>query len=242
MSKSLPRKVRSIFRGSARREADQEPTVLVVGRKEVGGHALYVPGAGAKLERLAEPPHAPIQGDLHRALPVEAGEPERLDDVAAHQLLLAEAGELEHVPAAREHPGLLVADDESGPRGGVVVLEQLEEKAEAAALARDRLVGQPFAPVVVDRARLAVRADEVGHAAMVARAFQRLGRETSTGAGNRAGAGRRTGSQPALAPEVDDLRDRRRHDPPPGPPVAEAPVELGDVPEVLAVEPDDEGR
>src|SRR5207247_2860749 len=93
---------------------------------------------------------------------------ERLDDVAAHQLLLTKAGELEHVTAAGEHARVPVADDEPGPGRRVVVLEQLEEEAEAAALARDGLVGQPLAPVVVDRTSLAVRTDEVRHAAMVA--------------------------------------------------------------------------
>src|SRR5678815_3148938 len=53
-------------------------------------------------------------------------------------------------------------------RAWVMVLEQLEEEPEAAAMAGDRLLGQPFVPVVVDRAVLAVRTDEVRHRAMVA--------------------------------------------------------------------------
>ena len=43
--------------------------------------------------------------------------------------------------------------------------EQLEQEAEAAVAARDGLEGQPLAPIVVDRALLAVRADEERHAA-----------------------------------------------------------------------------
>src|SRR5205085_10556473 len=57
-----------------------------------------------------------------------------------------------------------VADDEAGIGRRVVVLHQLEEKAEPAVVAADRLtVEQALAPVGVDRALLAVRADEVGH-------------------------------------------------------------------------------
>ena len=59
---------------------------------------------------------------------------------------------------------LAVAGDEPGVRRRVVVVQQLEEEAEAAALARDRLAEQALAAVVVDRAVLAVRADEERHA------------------------------------------------------------------------------
>src|SRR2546428_11598116 len=47
---------------------------------------------------------------------------------------------------------------------------------------------------------------------------------------------------PSLAPEEPELDQRRDEDPPPGPPIAESPSQLGDVPEVLPVEADDEGR
>src|SRR6516164_10768098 len=45
---------------------------------------------------------------------------------------------------------------------------------------------------------------------------------------------------PFLSTEVHDLSDRRDDDQAPRPGVAEAPVEFRDVPEVLAVEADDE--
>src|SRR4249919_495819 len=48
--------------------------------------------------------------------------------------------------------------------------------------------------------------------------------------------------QPALAAEVDELRDGRDDDQAPRPPVAVCPVELRDVAEVLALHPDDECR
>src|SRR5206468_9551360 len=91
------RRSRSFSRGSrrswpglrTRREADEQAAVLVVGGEEVGGHRLHVPRAGAKLEPLAEAPDAPVERDLSRVLAVEAGQAERLDHVAAHQVLLA---------------------------------------------------------------------------------------------------------------------------------------------------------
>src|SRR4051794_20165844 len=49
-------------------------------------------------------------------------------------------------------------------------------------------------------------------------------------------------SDPALPPEQQDLPDRGRDDQAPRPPVAEPPVQLRDLTEVLAVEPDDERR
>src|SRR2546423_8176248 len=51
----------------------------------------------------------------------------------------------------------------------------------------------------------------------------------------------RLAADPSAPAEEHDLDRRGDKDPAPGPPVAEAPVELRDVPEVLAVEPDDEG-
>jgi len=123
---------------------------------------------------LPEPPNAPFDGDLRGALALEPGQPERLDHVAPHQLLLAEAGELEHVPPAREDARVAVADDEARAGRRVVVLEQLEQEPEPAALARDRLLAQALAPVVVDRALLAVGADEVRHEVMVGTGPQRF--------------------------------------------------------------------
>src|SRR4051812_15926290 len=155
----------------ARRESHEQAAVVVVGGEEVPGDGLDGAGPRAQLELLVEPPHAPLDRDLGRAVALEAGDPERLDHLAADQILFAVAGELEDVAAAGEHAGLVVADQEAGARRRVVVLEQLEEEAEPAAVARDRLLGQALAAVVVDRAVLAVRADEVRHGAIVATGF-----------------------------------------------------------------------
>ena len=88
---------------------------------------------------------------------------ERLDDVAAHQVGLGEAGQLEDAAADREHAAVAVGDDEARVGRRVVVVEQLEEEAEAAVPARRRLVRESLLRVDVERALLAPRADEVRH-------------------------------------------------------------------------------
>src|SRR6185437_9890913 len=92
-----------------------------------------------------------------------------LDDVVPHQLSLAPAGQLEDPAARSEDPPIAVADDEPGVRARVVVVHQLEQKAEAAAPARDRLGRHSLEAVDVDRTVLAVRADVERHPTRVAR-------------------------------------------------------------------------
>jgi hypothetical protein len=58
---------------------------------------------------------------------------------------------------------LLVADDEPGVGAGVVVVHQLEEESEAAAVTGHGLLRQALFAVVVDRPFLAVRANEIRH-------------------------------------------------------------------------------
>ena len=96
------------------------------------------------------------------------GELQRLDDVAAHQVGLGEAGQLEDAAADREHAPLLVGDDETRVGRGVVVVEQLEEEAEAAVPAGGRLRREALAGVDVERALLAPWADVVRHGGRVA--------------------------------------------------------------------------
>ena len=94
---------------------------------------------------------------------VEPGEAEAGDDVGADEIRLRPARELEDAAADGEDPALLVADDEAGGRRRVVVVLQLEQEAEAALVACDGLVVEALLAVDVDRALLAVRADEEGH-------------------------------------------------------------------------------
>src|SRR5581483_8454526 len=110
-----------------------------------------------------ELPHTEVERDPRRvAVAVEA---ERRDDVGADEIRLRPAGELEHAAPEREDATLLVARDEAGARCRVVVLLQLEEEPESAVVAGDGLVEQALDAVGVDRPLLAVRANEVRHAA-----------------------------------------------------------------------------
>src|SRR5581483_9469213 len=93
---------------------------------------------------------------------------EGADDVGAEHVLLAPAAQLEDAAAEGEDPALLVARDEAGRRRRVVVVHQLEEEPEPAAVAGDRFVVEALEPVGVDGALLAVRADEVRHGASLA--------------------------------------------------------------------------
>src|SRR5256885_977130 len=97
--------------------------------------------------------------------------------------------------------------------------EQQEEEPEAAVPARGRLRGEPFTRVDVERALLAPGTDVVRH-----------GRPSVAVA-----------SKPALPAKEEQLSDGGHDDEAPRPPVAEAPRQLRDVTEVLAVQADDEG-
>src|SRR5438105_419624 len=190
---------------AARCERDEKPAVLVIGGEEIGRHQFLLAGARPHLELLPEPANTPFERDLRRVLlGLEAAEPEPVDDVRPEQLLLSVADELEDTAAGGEDPSFLVADDEAGVRRGVVVVHQLEEEAESAALAGDRDVVELLQPVVVDGALLAVGADEEGHELKVA-------------------------LDPSLPPEEPQLADRRRDDQAPRPHVAPLPAELGEV-------------
>src|SRR5206468_6994696 len=97
-------------------------------RKEIGHDGLAEAGASLQCHLLPEPAHAPFERDGDRIRL-------RLHDLghlAAQQILLAVTSELEDALARRENPALLVADNEAGVRPRVVILCQLQEKAETA--------------------------------------------------------------------------------------------------------------
>src|SRR5207248_8576281 len=145
-------------------KSNQQPAVLVVGGEEVGGDPFLLAGTRAKLESLPEAPNAPLDRQLRRVhVCREAAQPEPLDDLRADQLLFRIAGELEDPAATGDDAGVAVADDEAGVRGGVVVVHQLEEEPEPAAVAGDGDVVELLEAVVVDGALLAVGADEERH-------------------------------------------------------------------------------
>src|SRR5439155_11786922 len=97
--------------------------------------------------------------------------------------------QLEDAAAGGEDPARLVTDHETRARSRVVVVHQLEEKAETAAVAGDGLSGQALLAIVVNRTFSAVRTDEEGHGLRVASG--RCVRSSSGGGAYRpAGAGR----------------------------------------------------
>ena len=105
------------------------------------------PDARAQLELLVEAPHAPFERELRGVLLLlEAGEPEARDQVGAEQVALVPAGQLEDAAPDREDARALVGDDEARAGRGVVVVDQLEEEAEAAVAAGDGLVENPSTP------------------------------------------------------------------------------------------------
>src|SRR6266508_6386625 len=103
--------------------------------------------------------------DAGYALPAvrEPGELEGVHHLLAENVLLLVAAELEHPASKREYAPLGVADDEPRCRRRVVVVHELEEKAEAAVAAGHCLFGEALDSVEVDGALLAVGADEPGH-------------------------------------------------------------------------------
>ena len=109
---------------------------------------------------LAETAHAPFAHELERR---RVREMERIAHVTADQVGLPEAGQLEHPAADRKHAGVAVADDEPCRRRRVIVLEELEEEAEAAVATLGDVRREPLVPVDVDGSLTAVRADEDGH-------------------------------------------------------------------------------
>src|SRR5512133_2883688 len=113
-----------------------------------------MPSASPQVELLPEAADAPLECKRSRVPVLEPGQAKALDDVGTEELLLAVPRQLEDAAPAREDAAIPIADDEAGVRGRVVVVQQLEEEPEPAALARDRHVVQLLEAVVVDGAVL----------------------------------------------------------------------------------------
>ena len=146
---------------TTRRQREQEAAVVVVGGEEVHDDALLDAGTRADLELLPHLADAPLAHDLDGCAVREG---ERLRDLAADQVRVAVARQLEHAPPGCEHARISITHDEAGLGRRVVILEQLVEESECAAPTLESLRGEAVVPVEVDRALLAVRADEVRHA------------------------------------------------------------------------------
>ena len=132
-------------------ERDEQPAVLVVRREHVDGDRLTRPERDRSSSRSPSrrTPHssASATGLRPSAKPLSP----KAETLRAHQLGLAVAGQLEHARPEARIRAVAVARDEAGARSRVVVVEQLEEEAEPASLARGRLTREPLEAVVVDR-------------------------------------------------------------------------------------------
>src|SRR5262245_41501595 len=143
-----------------RRQYQQQAAVVIVRREEIGDRLGRQIALRMHHHGLAELAHAPLQDGADMVGPAFEVEPEDLADLATHDLLVREPGELPCAPAAADDAPGLVADEESGVRRGIVVVQQLEEETEAALGASARLVPEPLLTVCCARALTAVGADE----------------------------------------------------------------------------------
>src|SRR4051812_42489436 len=112
---------------------------------------------------LVEHPHAPFERRADVVVPALELQSQHLLYGAPDHVVVAEAGELARATAGADEPRLLVADEERGVGRRVVVVEQLEDEAEAALRAAASAVPETGRALARDAAVAAVGADEVGH-------------------------------------------------------------------------------
>src|ERR1022692_2360312 len=154
-------RARSLIGPSAGRcEHEQQSAVVVVCREEVGGRARGEVGVGPQRRGLPERPHPPLEDRRDVILAVLEAQPELLRERLTDDLLLLIAGQLERSPAAADHATLAVGHEERRVRRRVVVVEQLEEKREAAVRAAPIFTAKRLIAVRCERAVAAVGADE----------------------------------------------------------------------------------
>ena len=124
--------------GLARREHQQQAAVVVVRREDVRLRRLGPVSFGVHGNRLVQHPNAPLErgGDVVvAALELEA---QHLVHRPADHVEVPQPRELSRPAPSADQPRLLVAEEERGVGGRVVVVEQLEEEAEPAFAAAAR--------------------------------------------------------------------------------------------------------
>src|SRR4051794_23232958 len=176
-----------------RRQDEQQSAVVVVRREEVRDRLGGKVSLGVHRDLLSERAHAPLERRLDRvgdAVVIRVGrlaavalvdplEAEDVPDRAPDHILVAQAGELEPVLADVEDATLLIAGEERRLRRRVVVVQELEDEAEATLRAALRTVGDSCGPLARQFPVPAIRADEERHAESLARAGPRSGARTS---------------------------------------------------------------
>src|SRR5919197_802445 len=125
-----------------RSQDEQHAAVFIVGGKQVrcrtGGQialCIYLHG-------LVEGAHAPFQDRADGIVGVLEAQAEHVADRTADDALVVEPGQLEGAAAAADDTPLGIADEERRVGRRVVVVEQLEQEAEAAARASLRLAAK----------------------------------------------------------------------------------------------------
>src|SRR4051794_34888977 len=152
---------------SVRCQDEQQPAIVVVGGEDVGGGRLragtfFMPPKPPFLDA-----HAPLKRCADGIAILVELEVENFLDRPAHHVLLAEPGELAHAASDTYYARVGVANEESRIRSGVIVVQQLEQEAEAALLAAASALGETGRPLGAERAVSAVGADEVRHCGSV---------------------------------------------------------------------------
>src|SRR6187200_59171 len=146
-------------------EDEEHAAVLVVGREEVRRRLRREVALGVDLDGLAERPDPPLEHGADRVVGVREAQPEHVLHGPADDALVVEPRQLERAASAADDAPLRVADEERGVGRRVVVVEQLEEEAEAALRAPLGLAAEAGGAIALGRAVAAVRADEqMGHA------------------------------------------------------------------------------
>src|SRR3954454_3957182 len=149
---------RSLVRG----QDEEQPSVVIVGRKQIRRRASGQVVLRVDLHRLGQLAHAPLEHRAHGVVAAGEAQAEHLGDRTADDLLVVKAGQLEGAAPAGDDLALLVAGEERRVRRGVVVVEELEQEAEPALGAPARLTPEPGVALGGGGAVAAVGAEEEG--------------------------------------------------------------------------------
>ena len=155
---------RSSCRLRASSQRDIRPPSSSYAGKKSAITGLVEPVARAQLELLVEPAHAPLTRQLRRVLAVVPTGERKASMTSLPRTSFSGSRSARTRPCGRSASTrpCCVADDEPGAWRRVVVVDELEQKAEPAAPARRRLRREALDAVEVDRAVLAVGTDEPG--------------------------------------------------------------------------------
>src|SRR5207248_347078 len=118
---------------------------------------------GLHAHGAAEHAHPPLERRVDRVLAVREGQAEHVLHGTPDRGLVLEAGQLEAAAPAADHPGLGVADEEGRVRVRVVVVQQLEQKAESTLLAAAGRAAEAGSAFGRSAPRSTVGADEDRH-------------------------------------------------------------------------------